>query len=74
MVDGYGVLHPRRCGVASHLGVLTQQPTIGVAKSPLVWGPKHTTPADAPSEGVKGCCMCIDASMAAGVICHSAMP
>ena len=32
MVDGHGVLHPRRCGSASHLGVLLQKPTIGVGK------------------------------------------
>jgi deoxyinosine 3'endonuclease (endonuclease V) len=35
MVDGYGVLHPRRCGAASHLGLLAALPTVGVAKSLL---------------------------------------
>ncbi|KAI3424331.1 hypothetical protein D9Q98_009884 [Chlorella vulgaris] len=35
MVDGFGVLHPRRCGSASHLGVLAGLPTVGVAKSLL---------------------------------------
>lgn len=33
--DGYGVAHPRRVGLASHLGVLTGIPAFGVAKNPL---------------------------------------
>ena len=33
LVDGNGVLHPRRCGLASHLGVLAGVPTVGVAKT-----------------------------------------
>jgi deoxyribonuclease V len=33
--DGYGIAHPRRLGLASHLGVLTGIPTFGVAKTPF---------------------------------------
>jgi len=35
--DGYGRAHPRRCGLASHLGVVTGVPAVGVAKNPFVF-------------------------------------
>ncbi|GAA3292633.1 endonuclease V [Streptomyces cinereospinus] len=43
--DGYGLAHPRRFGLASHLGVLTGLPTIGVAKNPFAF--THADPAPA---------------------------
>lgn len=36
LVDGQGIAHPRRIGVASHLGLAADLPAVGVAKSRLV--------------------------------------
>ena len=35
LIDGHGILHPRRCGLASYIGIITGNSTIGVAKSLL---------------------------------------
>ncbi|GAA2284317.1 endonuclease V [Streptomyces ruber] len=43
--DGYGLAHPRRFGLASHLGVLTGLPAIGVAKNPFTF--RYDDPAPA---------------------------
>ncbi|MEU6116660.1 endonuclease V [Streptomyces sp. NPDC047117] len=45
--DGYGLAHPRRFGLACHLGVLTGLPVIGVAKNPFTF----TYEAPGPERG-----------------------
>jgi deoxyribonuclease V len=43
LCDGQGIAHPRRLGLASHLGLLARKPSIGVAKTRLVG--EHRAPA-----------------------------
>jgi len=45
MLDGQGIAHPRRFGIASHFGLLIDRPTIGCAKTRLHGS--HDTPAEA---------------------------
>ncbi len=43
LVDGHGIAHPRRLGIASHIGLLVDIPVIGVAKKKFVG--KYDMPA-----------------------------
>jgi deoxyribonuclease V len=47
--DGYGIAHPRRAGLAVHLGVLTGLPCFGVAKTPFVF--EHEAPGPRRGDG-----------------------
>ncbi|MCC6610814.1 MAG: deoxyribonuclease V [Burkholderiales bacterium] len=44
LCDGQGIAHPRRCGLASHIGLAAGLPSIGVAKTRLIG--EHRAPRD----------------------------
>ncbi len=48
VLDGHGIAHPRRMGIATHFGLVMQTPTIGCAKSVLT-GKYNEPPIEAGS-------------------------
>ena len=51
--DGHGLAHPRRVGLAAHMGVLLDSPSIGCAKSRLTG--EHSEPGQAIGDWVPLC-------------------
>ncbi|HOB17826.1 MAG TPA: deoxyribonuclease V [Candidatus Methanoculleus thermohydrogenotrophicum] len=51
--DGQGIAHPRGLGIASHMGVLLDRPTVGVAKSLLVGTAADPGPARGSTSPVR---------------------
>jgi deoxyribonuclease V len=48
LIDGQGRAHPRRCGLATHVGVERDVPTVGCAKSRLIG--QHDEPGQATGD------------------------
>lgn len=44
MADGQGIAHPRRIGIASHLGLITDLPSIGCGKTRLIGSHREPGP------------------------------
>jgi len=44
LIDGHGISHPRKLGIASHIGVITGYRTIGCAKSKMIGESKSQLP------------------------------
>jgi deoxyribonuclease V len=60
--DGHGIAHPRRLGLASHLGVLYDVPTIGCAKTRFIGT------ADDPARKRGASCALVDRNETIGVV------
>jgi len=57
IIDGQGIAHPRRLGLAAHLGLFLDKPTIGCAKSRLIGNyeePSLEKGASSPLKDEKG--------------------
>ena len=72
MVDGHGIAHPRRLGVAAHLGLWCDLPSFGVAKKRLCG--KHGEPGDERGDWVALTDRVREADGELGIIENSELP
>ena len=52
LCDGQGIAHPRRLGIAAHLGLITDLPAIGVGKTRLVGTYREPRPGKGATSGL----------------------
>jgi deoxyribonuclease V len=62
LFDGQGIAHFRRMGIATHMGIVLNKPTIGCAKSRLIGRYKY------PGEKVGSCSPLIDGEETVGMV------
>lgn len=52
IIHGHGIAHPRRCGLASQVGIVMNKPTIGCARKLLCGNHRTVAPAKGSSEPI----------------------
>lgn len=61
LFDGQGICHPRRFGIAAHLGLWVDRPSVGVAKSRLIGEASEPAPEPGSREPIMDAGECLGA-------------